>query len=120
VCIDQADENRITDVNIPSLRGIIYDRNGIVLARNIPSYNVVLTYKELPDDPGAVDDIFHELSRLTGVPLSQGEITDETPFVPCVSNHGILQVAFYGENSSPFQPVRVACRVINGAVFPLR
>lgn len=115
--LDQANENRITDVNLPALRGIIYDRNGIVLASNIPSYNVVLTYKALPDDPGAVDDIFHELSRLTGVPLSRGEITDETPFVPCISDHGILQVALYGENSSPYQPVRVACDISRQAAM---
>lgn len=39
--IDRADENRVKDVSEPTQRGIITDRNGFVLARNAPSYNVI-------------------------------------------------------------------------------
>ena len=45
-----AEENRISDISLPTLRGIIYDRNGIVLARNVASFNVVILPAELPDD----------------------------------------------------------------------
>lgn len=34
----RADQNRITIVNIPAARGVIYDRNGEVLARNSPLF----------------------------------------------------------------------------------
>lgn len=107
----KAEENRVTEINIPAQRGIIYDRNNVVLARNIPSYNVVITQADLPEDQGAVQEIYYELSRLTGVPVSRSEISEENPYVPCLSNHGISQIVFYGENSTPFQPVRVACDV---------
>lgn len=107
----QADENRITEINIPAQRGIIYDRNGVVLARNIPSYHIVITQADLPEDPGAVQEIYEELSRLTGIPVNRGEISETDPYVPCISNHGIAQIAFYGEKSTPYQPVRVACDV---------
>jgi len=56
---------------------LIYDRNGFVLARNVPSYNVVITPANLPDDPGAEQNIFRLLSNLIGVPVSQGTTDEE-------------------------------------------
>ncbi|MBU4226005.1 MAG: hypothetical protein KKC71_09315, partial [Chloroflexi bacterium] len=35
----QAEKNRTRQVSLPPARGIFYDRNGIVLARNVASYN---------------------------------------------------------------------------------
>jgi penicillin-binding protein 2 len=109
--VAQAQENSEKDFNLPALRGIIYDRNGTVLARNIASYNIVLTYSDLPDDPGAVQQIFRELSDLIGVPINGGELTDANPYVPCISDHGIAQIAAYGKTSKPFEPVKVKCDI---------
>jgi penicillin-binding protein 2 len=107
-----AEENRIREINLPTQRGIITDRNGIILARNIPSYDVTLTYAKLPDDPGAVQEIYRQLSELTKVPLNRGVADpDIDPYVPCRSDHGIIQIATYGENSKPFEPVKVACNI---------
>lgn len=107
----KSEENRTITLNIPAQRGIIYDRNGVVLAQNVPSYNIVITQADMPDDAGEVSKIIQELSKLTGRPINQGEITDEDPFVPCVSDHGIAQIVEYGGTSVPYQPVRVACNV---------
>jgi len=107
----QSVENRTRDINLPTQRGVIYDRNNIILARNIPSYNVVLTFADLPDDPGAVQQIFNELADLIDVPVNLNEISDTNPYVPCISEQGIAQVAQYGEESSPYQPVRIACDI---------
>ncbi len=75
--IARADENRITEINIPTQRGVIYDRNGFVLARNVASFNVVVTPALLPLDEGAIQNIYRELSPLLGMPVSTGELTDE-------------------------------------------
>jgi penicillin-binding protein 2 len=107
----QAVENRTRNINEPSLRGVIYDRNGVVLARNIASYNVVITAADLPDDPGEVQEIFRKLAELVNVPINRSEISDDNPYVPCVSDHGIAQIVEYGEASRPFEPVRVACDI---------
>lgn len=107
----RADDNRTHEINLPAPRGIIYDRNGYVLARNIPSYSIVITPAYLPDDPGEVDAIFRALSELSGVPVNRGEVTKENPFVPCTSGHGIAQIVAYGETTAPFEPVKVACDV---------
>jgi penicillin-binding protein 2 len=109
--LEQADQNRTIEINIPAQRGIIYDRNGVVLARNIPSYNAVVTQALLPDDPGEVNEILRELSQLVDVPVSRGEISPENPFVPCTSDHGIIQIVEYGETSTPYQQVPIACDV---------
>ena len=109
--VDEARGNSEKEINLPALRGIIYDRNGIVLARNVASYNVVITYANLPDDPGAVQEIFRELSALIDVPVNQAELSQENPYVPCISNHGITQIVEYGESSTPFEPVRIKCDI---------
>ena len=44
----QADENRISTTSLPTQRGIIYDRNGVVLARNVASYHITITPANLP------------------------------------------------------------------------
>jgi penicillin-binding protein 2 len=81
------------------------------LARNIPSYNVVITPAYLPDDEGEVQNIYRAISDLTGVPVNRGEISQEDPYVPCVSSHGITQIVLYGETTAPFEPVKIACDV---------
>ena len=107
----KANENSTQELNLPSLRGIIYDRNGTVLARNIAAYNVVITAADLPDDVGATQEVFRQLSTLIGLPVSKGELSADTPYVPCISDHGIAQLAEYGETVTPYQPVRVQCDV---------
>jgi penicillin-binding protein 2 len=107
----QANDNRTHEINLPSQRGIIYDRNGYVLARNVPSYHIVVIPAQLPDDAGEIQAVFRELSALTGVPVSLGELSEENPFVPCTSPHGVAQIVEYGETTAPFEPVKIACDV---------
>jgi len=46
----QANENRTREISVAPSRGIIYDRNGTILARNVASYNVIITPANLPND----------------------------------------------------------------------
>lgn len=108
--IAKASENNIQDYNLPALRGIIYDRNNTILAQNVASYNVVITGAELPDDEGAVQEIYRELSELIDTPVNLGDLADD-PYVPCISEHGIAQIAEYGLTATPYQPVKVKCDI---------
>lgn len=88
--VDQADqfrllaeENRINMRLIPPSRGNIFDRNGVVLAENEPSYRITL----VPEDAGDIEEILANLSKL--VPMSQedierakSEIKRSAPFLP--------------------------------------
>ncbi len=107
----RAQENRVEVLNLRAPRGAIYDRNGAVLARNAPAFNVVITPAYLPEDPGMVDHIFQELSALLGMPVDFGEISPANPYVPCRSQHGIRQIVFYGLTTAPYRPVKIKCDV---------
>jgi len=107
----EAEENRISEISLPTLRGVIFDRNGIVLARNVASYNAIILPAGLPDDPGAIQEIFRDLSVILNMPINLGEISQETPYVPCFSEHGIAQIVFYGQTSAPFSPVKIKCNI---------
>ena len=106
-----AEENRISSINTPAQRGVILDRNGFVLARNIPAYNVVITPAQLPDDEGAIQEIFRQLSEMLNIPINQGEVTQDDPYVPCLSEHGITQIVNFGETTAPYDPVKVLCDI---------
>ncbi len=107
----RAEDNRTQVINIPATRGVIYDRRDTVLARNIASYNVTLTAANLPDDLGEVQEIYRNLSELLDMPVNGGELSLENPYVPCTSDHGIAEIAEYGETATPFSPVKVKCDV---------
>ncbi len=111
IYVAQAVENRLREVSLAPTRGVIFDRNGIVLARNVASYNVVVTAANLPDDQGAIQDIIRSISVFIDVPISQSEISQDNPFVPCVSDHGISQIIEYGEQSAPYRDVKIACNI---------
>jgi penicillin-binding protein 2 len=107
----KSNENRTHEINLPASRGSIYDRKGYILARNIPSYNVVITPAELPDDEGEIQSIFRDLSVLTNIPVNRSEVSQANPYVPCISDHGITQIVIYGETTAPFEPVKISCDV---------
>ncbi len=52
-----SDSNRVRIKAIPPIRGLIYDRKGVVLANNLPAYRLEIT-------PEQVDDIDDTLDRL--------------------------------------------------------
>jgi penicillin-binding protein 2 len=69
---EQAKGNRERIVTMKASRGIIYDRNGLRLVANNPSYSVALTPADLPDASTPAgkkqrERIFSELARLLGV-----------------------------------------------------
>jgi penicillin-binding protein 2 len=128
--VAQALENRTIEISIPTQRGSIYDRNGIVLAQNIPSYNVVITPALLPGDTGSISGqvagsvqaIYRQLSQLIGVPVSNGTIDKETVsnFTPCGTELGITQIVIIGDTNSPYDPIRIKCNVDSNTAMIVR
>jgi len=62
--LKRAEENRIRKVNIKASRGYILDRNGVVLVRNRPSYQISLLYNRLKTKEMR-DSVFNRLLRIT-------------------------------------------------------
>ena len=55
-----ADENRINIRLIPPMRGRVFDREGRVIAENVPSYRITMVREEVGD----VDEVIARLARL--------------------------------------------------------
>ena len=52
-----ADGNRVNIVPVPPMRGFIYDRNGVVLAQNIPSFSLELIPEQIQDLGGTIAEL---------------------------------------------------------------
>ena len=85
-----AEENRINIRLIPPARGEIFDRNGVALARNQPSYRINI----VREDAGDVDAVIERLSTL--IELDEEDL-----------NRAIAEM----KRSAPFLPVTVADHV---------
>jgi len=65
-----ADVNRFRLEANPAPRGIIYDRRGYILARNMPQVNVSLIPAYLPEDPDERRSLLYRLADLLDVPFA--------------------------------------------------
>lgn len=114
--ITRSIDNYTNEVSVPAPRGIIYDRNGHILARNLASYNVVITPAGLPDDESDIQRIYRELSEMIDVPMG-GRADDEILleeaklFGPCVPGPGITQLVVLQDSLAPYSPVKIKCNI---------
>lgn len=58
-----SDENRITITAVPPMRGFIFDRNGVLLAQNIPSFSLEL----IPEQIGNLEQTIEELRGIIAI-----------------------------------------------------
>lgn len=65
-----SDGNRMRLEPVPPARGLIYDRNGLLLAQNLPSFTLELVPEQVPDMARTVDELAglinlrqHDLAR---------------------------------------------------------
>ncbi|MBI4686874.1 MAG: penicillin-binding protein 2 [Nitrospirae bacterium] len=77
-----AERNRLRIIKVPAPRGIIYDRNNKALVKNIPSFDISLDTKDLPNDPAALSEI-GSLVGLTGEEVAEKlKHASSKPFEP--------------------------------------
>ena len=107
----RAEDNFTREISVPASRGIIYDRNGVVLARNIAAYNVMITPAYLPDDLADIQGIYRELSETIDVPVNSGTVDDAKLVAACVPGPGITQLVELGNSLAPYSPVPISCNV---------
>ena len=58
--------NRIRLISEPALRGIIYDRNGVILAENRPAYQLQLIREDTPD----LENTLNKVSKALKIPYT--------------------------------------------------
>ena len=116
----QAASNRTQTISVAAPRGIIFDRNNIILARNTASYSIVITPASLPDDNGDIQRIYRELSALTGVPVSSGTVDEAKLLQVCTPGPGISQLVDLGISNAPYEPVKIQCYVDENVAMVVR
>jgi len=97
----EADLNRLRIVSVRAPRGVIYDRQKRLLARNIPSFAVAIVPADLPrpgnDPPGngqpTLERVYARLSALLNIPVATIEQKVNNgradPFTPVVIQGGV-------------------------------
>ncbi|MFQ5486819.1 MAG: penicillin-binding protein 2 [Gammaproteobacteria bacterium] len=114
-------ENRINIVAIPPTRGLIYDRNGVLLAQNLPSFSLEITPEQVPD----MERTIAGLQRL--MDISEEEIQrfrrqskQYRPFnsIPLKFHLNEQEVARFAVNRYRFPGVDIEARLIRD--YPLR
>jgi penicillin-binding protein 2 len=112
-------QNRLVTISPP--RGVIYDREGEILVRNVPAYNVTITPGELPDDVKREREVLMRLSQLLEIPystasgLNQPEFQEELGFAGRafyppfgeVPEPGLLEMVDEVRWVEPYKPIVV-------------
>ena len=123
---DEANQNRFRLVQTDALRGIIYDRVGRILVRNIPSFSVSIVPADLPDDQQ--ERIFRDLSSLLNVPIDtviENTSTDpvgryppdiDRSVTPPQRKLGLREIVAQGRRD-PYAPALVATNVPREVAF---
>jgi len=63
----QAEGNRLRIAAVPSERGVIYDRNGVLLVRNVPDFTLTVTPADLPRDAAERADLVVRIAESVGI-----------------------------------------------------
>jgi penicillin-binding protein 2 len=98
-----ADENRLSELPLPSQRGVIFDRYNRSLAKNVPAFNVTVIPAALPSVPAEVLDIYNRLSALVDVPPTIAAARASNQAV-----RSIEELVDEGNRIAPFRAVVVA------------
>jgi len=65
----RAENNRLRELQVLPLRGLIYDRNGAPLVQNVANYTAVITPADLPDQHP--DEVFARLGEVLNIPAQE-------------------------------------------------
>ncbi|MCG2836790.1 penicillin-binding protein 2 [Photobacterium sp. WH77] len=106
----RSNDNRIKIVPVSPNRGMIYDRNGVLLAENRPVYSLEVVTEKVPD----LDDTFGRLKSLLGISEEEIERFDKERrrtrrfnSVPLRNQLTEKEVALFSVNQHRFPGVEV-------------
>ncbi len=117
--IERAARNRIRLIRIPAPRGLILDRNGVVLADNRPSFDLLATPTEIEQR----GPLLKELSRILQIPAgrlhSRLDLFRERPFEPVrlASDIGIAAATVLKEKGTELAGVEVQVNPVRNYPF---
>lgn len=117
-----ADRNRFRLVPIDAPRGIIYDREGRLLVRNVPSFSVSIVPGGLPQDAAERRRVLGRVGELLKMAVEGSETltdTQETSLLLSGTHQPSIEAILQKRASGPYTPVRIASNVDRQAAFIL-
>ncbi len=116
--ITQSERNRIHRLPVPATRGLVYDRNGELLADNRPTYSLTIV-KERVKDLGYSLDALKELVDISDQQIEKFKKQPSIPFqsVPLKYNLTEEEIAIIGVNRYKFPGVEVEAGLVR--YYPL-
>ncbi|MEA3406505.1 MAG: penicillin-binding protein 2 [Chloroflexota bacterium] len=111
-----ADRNRFRLVPIDAPRGIMYDRFGRALVKNVPSFSVSIVPSELPEDKAQREAVLERVGELLEIPVHGKEAEGEdvgTSTLDTMSIEEMLET----RTISPYAPVRIVSGIDRQAAF---
>lgn len=118
--ITMAEQNRISLVPIPPSRGVIKDRNGVVLASNFSAYTLEIT----PSKAGNVDEVINRLAQIVDIQAKDRrrfkkllEESKDFESLPIRTKLSDEEVARFAANSYRFPGVEIKARLFRS--YPL-
>lgn len=109
-----SENNRVNIAPIPPTRGLIYDRKGVLLAQNIPSFSLEI----VPEQTGGVDDTLSELGKIIAlgeddIEQFQKRLRQRHPYesIPLRLRLGEEEVARFAVNRYRFPGVDIHARL---------
>lgn len=108
-------QNRIETVPIAPVRGLIYDRNGVLLARNIPIFSLDI----IPSETKNIKQTVEELAKL--LPISPDQITlfyktlhqqRRYQTIPLILKLSEEEIALFSVNRYRFPGVEIKARML--------
>ncbi|HEC16522.1 MAG TPA: penicillin-binding protein 2 [Sedimenticola sp.] len=113
-------ENRVKLVPLPPTRGLIYDRNGVILAQNLPTHSLEITPERVDDmertlaDLGRIIDISEDDLKRFHRQRKQKRRFDSIPIRVSLSEE---EVARFAVNRHRFPGVDIQARLLRN--YPL-
>ncbi len=115
-----ANENRINIIAIPPTRGLIYDRNGVLLAQNLPSFSLEVVPEQVKDMETTLSEL-QDLIALTENDIQRFRklLRQKRPFnsIPLKFHLDSEEVARFAVNRYRFPGVDIEARLIRN--YPL-
>jgi len=68
-----AEGNRIRSKDIPAPRGIIYDKKGKVISKNVASFNLEIVPADLPQEKEERQNVYQKLNEISQIPAGDTE-----------------------------------------------
>ena len=94
---------RLTTTDAP--RGVMYDRTGELLVRNVPRFDVLLIPAYLPDDESAQETVLERLHQLLDIPMVSDLKPPPFPPYQGSASWGLRELIEQGALYAPYEPI---------------